>query len=45
MLGIGVAIEAISGQLLFEYYISTFAGYGIILAVVASLSRAWWRAE
>jgi hypothetical protein len=39
MLGIGIAIEAATRNLLFENYISTFTGYGIILAVVASLSR------
>jgi len=39
MLGIGIAIEAVTGNLLFEDYISTFTGYGIILAIVGMLSR------
>ena len=45
MLGVGIAIEAATRDVLFEDYVSTFTAYGVIFAVVAALSRPSRRAE
>lgn len=39
MMAVGLAIELVSGDLLFETYLSTFSGWGIIFAVIALLAR------
>jgi len=44
MFAVGLAIEAGTGNLLFDNYLSTFAAYGILFAVIASLCQGGRRA-
>ena len=39
MLAIGIALEATTGDLLFESYLGTFSGNGILFAIVAARTR------